>query len=245
MSGNLNSSKLSIVSTPIGNLSDLSSRAVQILQQADIILAENPRHSRLLLSNVDINFKNIKLISFSPRKETSQIPLILNYLQNGARIAMISDAGTPGISDPGSKIINSVIQSGYKSEVIPGPSAVIAALVGSGIVFNRFAFLGFLPKKGKERLRFLSNAYQANLAIIIFESPYRITKTLEELYKIFGELNVVVARELTKYFETFHRGKLGSKLHPPLVEKGEMVIIVEVINPTFSALSAINNKKII
>ncbi len=235
----MNFGKLSIVSTPIGNLSDISPRAVEVLRKANIILAENPKHSKYLLLNIEINFKEIKLINCSARREKDSISFVLSNLQSGANIAIISDAGTPGISDPGSKIIRAVIESNFKIEVIPGPSSIIAALMGSGIITTRFAFLGFLPKKGKERLRLLLGAYQANLSIVMFESPYRITKTLKELNQIFGCLKIIIARELTKYYETFHRGKLGSELQPPLVEKGEMVLIIEVINPDFMPISNI------
>ncbi|MBL4819169.1 MAG: 16S rRNA (cytidine(1402)-2'-O)-methyltransferase [Deltaproteobacteria bacterium] len=218
---------LSIVATPIGNLGDLSPRAAKALQEADIICAENIRHSKKLITTISRHPGVTRFLSCPAPKESACIPKVLNALEAEQHIVLISDAGMPAISDPGGKIIQAVIEAGHKLEVIPGPSAILAALAGSGLITPRFAFLGFLPKKGLERQRIILSSYQAGLALVIFESPHRISKTLNELHKLFGEQKIVVARELTKKFETFHRGILGGDLEPALIEKGEMVIIIE------------------
>jgi 16S rRNA (cytidine1402-2'-O)-methyltransferase len=218
---------LSIVATPIGNLADLSPRAVHTLASSQIILAESPLHSRRLLTHAGINLSKTRLVSCSPPQEKGRIPMLLQALADGQQVSFISDAGAPTVSDPGSSVVRAAIEAGYKIEVIPGPSAVIAALMGAGLIAHRFAFLGFLAKKGKERLRLIAEPHQHGLAVVIFESPYRIHKTLDELFKLLGPQKVVVARELTKRFETFHRGILGEKLTPEVPAKGEMVIVIE------------------
>jgi 16S rRNA (cytidine1402-2'-O)-methyltransferase len=152
---------------------------------------------------------------------------VLERLQKGDRIALLSDAGAPNVSDPGGRIVEAVVAEELAIEVIPGPSAVVAALMGAGLITHRFAFLGFLPKKGKEREKAILDARRAGFALVIYESPLRIAETLDDLFGFCGPVRVVVARELTKHFETFHRGSLGSDLSPPLIEKGEMVIVVE------------------
>src|SRR3989338_1123240 len=142
---------LKIIATPIGNLGDMSPRAAQALKDCSVILTENKRHSRKLFASIALDLKPIQLISCSAPEESKCIPIILKHLQQGKIIGLISDAGAPAISDPGGRLIQAVIQAGFKIEVIPGPSAVITALMGSGLITHRFAFLGFLPKKGKER----------------------------------------------------------------------------------------------
>lgn len=219
---------LKIIATPIGNLEDMSPRAIHALKESQVILAENITHSRKLFNSIGLDLSDKKLVSCSPPEEPKRIPIVLERLEQGACVALISDAGAPTISDPGGRLISAVIEAGYKIEVIPGPSAIITALMGAGLVANRFAFLGFLPKKGKERQRLIQDSYTAGLALVIFESPNRIQETLEDLFKLCGPQKVVVARELTKHFETFHRGLLGQDLKPALVKKGELVIIIEV-----------------
>jgi 16S rRNA (cytidine1402-2'-O)-methyltransferase len=210
----------------------MSPRAIHALKEANIILAENITHSRKLFNSIGLDLSNAKLISCSPPEEPKRIPIILERLEQGLSIALVSDAGAPTISDPGGRLISAVINAGYKIEVIPGPSAIITALMGAGLMANRFAFLGFLPKKGKERTRLIQESYTAGLALVIFESPNRIQETLEDLFKLCGPQKVVIARELTKHFETFHRGVLGQDLKPALIEKGELVIIVEAQTET-------------
>lgn len=218
---------LKIIATPIGNLSDLSPRAVQALKECHVILAESISHSRKLLSSIGLDLKHTRLISCSATEEMKRVPQVLELLEQGQSVGLISDAGAPAVSDPGARLIQAAIESDYRVEPIPGPSAVITALMGAGLITHRFAFLGFLPKKGKERIRLIQDSYQAGLALVIFESPHRISKTLAELFELCGSKKVVVARELTKLYETFHRGSLGSALKPSLIEKGEFVIIIE------------------
>jgi 16S rRNA (cytidine1402-2'-O)-methyltransferase len=218
---------LKIVCTPIGNLGDISSRAIETLKSSTLILAESTSHSRKLLTALHVDLKNIKLLSCSQHEEENRTRLVIKRLEKDDIISLISDAGAPTISDPGGRLVEAVIAAGHRIEVIPGPSAVIAALMGAGLVTTRFAFLGFLTRKGKERERLIKNARAMNLAIVIYESPHRVEKTLADLLKWCGPKRVVVARELTKQFETFHRGILGQTLFPLFVEKGEAVIVVE------------------
>ena len=218
---------LKIIATPIGNLADMSPRAIHALKEAHVILAENITHSRKLFNSIALDLSDKKLISCSPPEEPKRIPVILERLKEGSCVALVSDAGAPAVSDPGARLISAVIDAGYKIEVIPGPSAIITALLGAGLVAHRFTFLGFKHKKGKERTRLIQDSYTAGLALVIFESPNRIAETLEDLFKLCGAQKVVVARELTKHFETFHRGILGQDLKPVLVEKGELVILIE------------------
>jgi len=218
---------LKIVATPIGNLKDISLRAIESLRHSSAIFAESIAQSRKLLTALDINLKNIRLISCGQQEEEARIKVALERLCNNETISFISDAGTPNISDPGGRLVEAVIEAGYKIEVIPGPSAFIAALMGAGLITTRFAFLGFLSKKKKEREVLVKNALNAGLALVIYEAPNRVLKTLEDLHNYCGPKRVVVARELTKQFETFHRGILGQSLNPTWVEKGEAVIVIE------------------
>lgn len=218
---------LSIVCTPIGNLGDISKRAADTLRSSSVILAENINHSRKLLSALQVDLKNTQMLSCAQQDEEKRIKVVLEKLEAGDHISLISDAGAPSISDPGGRLVDAVIQAGYKIEVIPGPSAVIAALMGAGVISHRFAFLGFLPKKGKERERLIQGSRALGMALVIYESPNRVLATLDSLFELCGPKRVVVARELTKQFETFHRGVLGAELSPPFVPKGEAVIVIE------------------
>lgn len=219
--------KLKVVCTPIGNLADLAPRAKEALLRAPVILAEDTRHTRRLLSAMQISLTDKKLISCDQRRETERVSVIIEHLQQGDDVVLVSDAGAPCVSDPGARLVDAVTQAGISVEVVPGPSAVIAALMGAGLDTTRYAFLGFLPKTGKERERLIRETAALGLALVIYESPERVTTTLSDLFRWRGTCRVVVARELTKQFETFHRGVLGSPLMPELVERGEMVIVVE------------------
>jgi len=218
---------LRVICTPIGNLQDISPRALDALKTAKVIFAEDTRHSKKLFDAFAIDLSDKKLLSCHQQIEPARIEVAISKLAEGYDIALVTDAGAPGISDPGGRLVDAVAKAEYPIEVIPGPSAIIAALMGAGLVANRFAFLGFLPRKGGLRERLVKNAMACNLALVIFESPARITKTLEQLAVWCGAKRVVVARELTKKFETFHRGKLGGEMSPALIEKGEMVVVVE------------------
>lgn len=220
---------LRIISTPIGNIQDLSPRAAKALFDANIILVENITESRKLFNSLCMNLKNVKLIEYGSYNENKCIPSIIEYLKSGNTLAIISDAGTPTISDPGANIIKAIASANHKIEIIPGPSALIGALMGSGFCAKRFIYLGFLSRD-KEQIHFLKQYRNFDGNIILFESPNRIKKTLDSLFNVFGAREIVVARELTKIHETFHRGILGKTLTPPLTEKGEIVVVINTLN---------------
>ena len=213
--------KLSILSTPIGNLQDLSPRTIKTLEKAEVIFTESPKIIKNLLQTQK------RIIAYSSHNEKKYINLLLNFLKNNTHVCLLSDSGNPTISDPGHILIRAAINAGYSIEVIPGPSAIITSIVGSGLAISRFAFLGFLPKKGIHRSQLITNTYKLGLSLIIFESPKRILHTLKELKLLLGDKKIIIARELTKYFETYHRGSLNTALCPPLIPKGEITIIIE------------------
>lgn len=218
--------RLAVVATPIGNLADLSPRAAETLKTADIVLCEDTRHSKPLLDRVG---SHARLVSCHAHNERERKDLVVNALLQGQRVALVSDAGAPAVSDPGGRIVEEVVAAGHEVEVLPGPSALVAALMGAGIDVSRFAFLGFLPKSGKPRRVLLEAAAKAGLGVALYEAPQRVSETLVDLFEALGPRRVVVARELTKLHETFHRGTLSptGALQPPFVEKGEVVILVE------------------
>jgi len=219
--------KLQVVGTPIGNLEDLTLRAKRTLTEASVILAEDTRQTRVLLESCGISLAGKQLLSCNAHNEKGRMNGVLEHLSAGVDVALVTDSGAPCISDPGGHMVEAVVEAGFDVEVIPGASAPIAALMGAGLIATRFAFLGFLPLKGKERERLVTDAFQAGLAVVLFESAQRIEKTLADLFAWCGPQKVVVARELTKKFETFHRGILGQELSPSLMLKGEMVVVVE------------------
>lgn len=216
--------RLYIVSTPIGNLEDITLRALRILKEADLICAEDTRVTGRLLAHYQI--KNT-LLSYHSYNEAARIPQILNYLKEGRQIALVSDAGTPGISDPAHKLVRAAIAAGVPVEPLPGPTASITALVASGLPTDRFVFEGFLPrKKGRQtRLKFLS---EEPGTIILYESAPRIQKTIEDIVKNFGNRYIVISRELTKKFEEFIRGYAGEVLQKLKTRslKGEIVLLI-------------------
>lgn len=217
--------KLSVVSTPIGNLADLSARAAQCLQAADLVACEDTRHSGILLKAHGIDTPRISLHQHNEAARTAQL---LEKLEAGKHIAYISDAGTPLISDPGARLVHRVAEAGHQIEVIPGPSAVTAALAGSGFPADRFYFGGFLSTKKVARSRELEEALARTETSVFFDSPHRIVSTLEILAALAPERPLVVARELTKKFEEFRRGNSTELVasfqeRPP---KGEFVLIL-------------------
>lgn len=221
-------SALKIIATPIGNIRDITLRALDELKNADIILAEDTRHTKALLSALSVTLKDsARLISCDSRREESRSEYVLKLLAQNLKVVLVCDAGTPSVSDPGSLLVQAVVAGLGSIEVIPGPSALTAALMGAGIDTTRFAFLGFLPQKKNARKKIIESAALAGLALIFYESPLRSQALLDELFQLLGPRRVVVARELTKIYETFHRGTLGEALNPGLVEKGECVIIIE------------------
>ena len=215
---------LRVVATPIGNLADLSPRAAEALRSADVILCEDTRHSRPLLDRAGASGR---AVSCHAHNERERIDDVVAALERGEQEALITDAGAPALSDPGGRIVEAVAARGLRVEVVPGPSALVAALMGAGIDTARFAFLGFLPRRGRARRALLADVVRAGFATVLYESPTRVQETLNDLHEALGARRVVVARELTKLHETFHRGTLGGELVPPLVVKGEVVIVVE------------------
>ena len=215
---------LRIVSTPIGNLSDITYRAIDILKDSHIIAAEDTRVSRKLLNHYDIE---TKMISYFEHNKFSRIKQIIATLSNGMDVAVISDAGTPAISDPSYKLIREAISIGAKIESIPGASAVLAALVSSGLPTDRFIFEGFLPPK-KGRKKRIENIANENATIVIYESKNRIQRTIKQLLDILGDRPAVICRELTKLHEQFIRGTLSSLLSSVVEKtlKGEIVLLV-------------------
>lgn len=230
--------KLAVVCTPIGNLADLSPRAAEVLARADIVLCEDTRHSRPLLDKVG---SRARLVSCHAHNERERRDLVIDALARGERVALVSDAGAPGLSDPGGRIVEELVAAGHGVEVFPGPTALTAALMGAGIDMSRFSFVGFLPRRGGARRALLDAACRAGFGVALYEAPQRVQECLEDLFEVFGPRRVVVARELTKLHETFHRGTLASEgalLQPPLVEKGEVVILVEAGEPPAQASDA-------
>lgn len=214
------------IPTPIGNLGDITLRALEILKSADRIACEDTRHSAPLLAHHGISGK--PLVALHEHNEARRAPELVAAARAGETVAVISDAGMPGISDPGYRLVHACIESGTPFEVLPGPSSVITALIGSGFPCHAFRFGGFLSVKSGKRRSALSSALESGETGIFFESPHRLLSTLEILAEIDPAARVCVARELTKKFETYHRGSAADLLthfraHPP---KGEIVLLV-------------------
>ena len=216
---------LYIVSTPIGNLEDITLRALRVLKEADLIAAEDTRHTGLLLRHFGIQ---AQLTSYFEGNELKKREFILSRLKEGAQIALVSDAGTPGISDPGFRLIQKVIQDQIPVIPIPGPSAVITALSVSGLPTDAFLFKGFLPHKSGKRKDLLKQLEEVRETLIFYESPHRILVTLMDILDSLGDREIVLARELTKIYEEVLRGKVseienqiaGRKL------KGEITLVI-------------------
>jgi 16S rRNA (cytidine1402-2'-O)-methyltransferase len=226
-SSNLNATKgiLYIVSTPIGNLEDITLRALRILKEVDLIAAEDTRHTVLLLRHFGIQKP---LTSYFEGNELRKKEFILSRLKQGDRIALVSDAGTPGISDPGFRLIQTAAESEIPIVPIPGPSAVIAALSVSGLPTDAFLFKGFLPHKSKKRRDLLKQLEETKETLIFYESPHRLTETLKDILDTFGDREIVLTRELTKIYEEILRGKV-SEIQKQIGEKklkGEITLII-------------------
>ncbi|HET9443743.1 MAG TPA: 16S rRNA (cytidine(1402)-2'-O)-methyltransferase [Acidimicrobiales bacterium] len=219
---------LVLVATPIGNLGDLSPRAVEALAGADVIACEDTRHSRKLLHHAGITTR--RLVSVHAHNEREQAGRLVAEMAAGRRVAYVSDAGTPGISDPGERLVQAALAAGVAVEVVPGPSALLAALVLSGLPAHRFCFEGFLPRRGGDRARRLHALAAEARTTVLYEAPHRIEATMADLAEACGgERRVAVARELTKRFEEVWRGRLAEavehvKATPP---RGEYVVVVE------------------
>lgn len=218
---------LYIVATPIGNLEDITLRAIRTLKEVDYIAAEDTRHSSILLNKYEIKKPAISFHAFSDNRKLQEI---LQLLREGKNIALISDAGTPGISDPGYVLVKAAREQGIQVVPIPGPSAVLAALSASGLPTHQFLYLGFLPmKKGRQTL--LESLKTEERTIVFYESPHRLLKTLGELTEKFGDRSLCIARELTKIHEEFFRGTAKEAYDHFASKKilGEFVIILGAI----------------
>ena len=217
---------LYVVSTPIGNMGDFSFRAVEVLNAVAVVLAEDTRHSRHLLDRYEIK---TQLIAYHEHNEAKTTPRLVERLLSGESIALISDAGTPLLSDPGARLVRAAVDAGVPVTAVPGASALLAALVSSGLELDRFTFFGFLPRKGGERRETVSEIVQLRHAAVVYEAPSRVADTLSNLAEAgAADRAAVVARELTKQFEELRRGTVSALAAyyldaPP---RGEVVIVV-------------------
>jgi 16S rRNA (cytidine1402-2'-O)-methyltransferase len=225
MSETIQAGALYIVSTPIGNLDDITLRAIKILGSVDLIAAEDTRKTKFLLNHLSISKP---LVSYFSYNEVRRVPELIDQLKQGKSVAVVTDAGTPGISDPAFRLISAAIENDISVIPIPGPSAALAALVASGLLTERFVFEGFLPVKKGRKTKF-EELKDETRTIIIYESPFRIERTLEDIVKHLGMRRIVVARELTKKFEEIVRGVSTEVLEHVrrTSPKGEFVIVVE------------------
>jgi 16S rRNA (cytidine1402-2'-O)-methyltransferase len=226
---------LVLVATPIGNLGDLSPRAVDTLRTADVIAAEDTRRTRALLTAAGIPAGN-RLRSVHAHNERAQATKIVEAVRAGLRVAYVSDAGTPGIADPGERLVRACLDAQLPVEVVPGPSALLAALVLSGLPAGRFRFEGFLPRKGSGRAERLASIATADATVVVYESPHRVAATLADLRAACGDdREVAVARELSKVFEEVVRGPVGEIADAAAkasAAKGEHVVVVAPAAPT-------------
>ncbi len=205
----MNQGTLYLVATPIGNLGDITVRAIEVLKSVDLIACEDTRHSRVLLDHFGIKRPLTSYHDFSEKQRASGI---LEKIKNGTNVALISDAGTPGIADPGYRLITGAIREGIRLESLPGASAFLSALVISGLPADRFVFEGFFPVKSGQKKTKLLLLKDETRTVIFYESPHRILKTLETLKEALGDIEIVVARELTKKFEEVLRKKVSDMI---------------------------------
>ncbi len=216
---------LYLVATPIGNLQDITLRALRTLKECDVIAAEDTRRTGQLLKVFEISKPLLSYFQFNEAKRSEEI---IERLRRGQKIALVTDAGSPGISDPGERVVKAAIAAGFRVEPVPGASALVAALTASGLPSQEFHFVGFLPHKSGQRLKKLASLSKIEGTLVLYESPYRVEKLLAELQQSLPERQVVLARELTKKFEEFLRGTAAELLERirqrPV--KGEFVVLV-------------------
>lgn len=224
--GEENTGTLYVVGTPIGNLEDVSFRTLSILRKVSLIAAEDTRHTRKLLSHYDIH---TPLTSFYEYNEREKAPRLIEKLKQGSSIALVSKAGMPTISDPGYHLVKMAIDNQLKVVPVPGPCALVLALVASGLTTNRFVFEGFLGRTRKERLKRLKELSKERRTIVIYEAPHRICKLLPEIKEVLGDRRITIARELTKKFEEIIRGKISEVevLFKKKQPRGEFTLVIE------------------
>ncbi|MGV3152751.1 16S rRNA (cytidine(1402)-2'-O)-methyltransferase [Sarcina ventriculi] len=218
--------KIYLVPTPIGNLGDITLRALEVLKSVDLIAAEDTRQSLKLLNHFNIKKS---LISYHKHNEQGKSEELIDRVRNGENIAVISDAGTPGISDPGSIVLKKCIENGIDVEVLPGATAFTTAIIYSGLDTSAFIFRGFLPRENKEKKEFVESLKDRRETIIFYESPYRVIDTLRFLKENFGNRNIAVCRELTKLHEEIYRGSLEEAIcyFNDNIPKGEFVLVLQ------------------
>ncbi|HEY1663208.1 MAG TPA: 16S rRNA (cytidine(1402)-2'-O)-methyltransferase [Verrucomicrobiae bacterium] len=221
----LTSSTLYLVATPIGNLEDITLRALRVLRECDVVAAEDTRRSGQLLKHFGISKPLLSYFQFNEAKRSEEI---IARLGRGEKIALITDAGSPGISDPGERVVAAAIAAGFRVESVPGACALVAGITASGLSTDEFHFVGFLPHKSGQRRNKLESLKAVGGTLVFYESPYRIEKLLGELNEVFPDREVVLARELTKKFEEFLRGKPAGLLEIAKKRslKGEFVVMV-------------------
>ena len=216
---------LYLVATPIGNLEDITLRAVRTLRECDLVAAEDTRHTGLLLQHIGVRKPLLSTFRFNEARRSEQI---LEHLGRGDKVALVTDAGSPGISDPGERVVRAALAAGYRVEPVPGPCALVAALTASGLATDEFHFAGFLPCKTGQRRRRLELLAGLPGTLVLYESPYRVERLLAELTEVMSEREIVIARELTKKFEEFLRGRPGELLEQVRARpvKGEVVVVI-------------------
>jgi len=219
---------LYLVATPIGNLEDITLRAIRVLREAAVVAAEDTRHTGKLLAHLGIHTQTT---SFYEQNELERIPRLISRLTAGESVALVSDAGTPGISDPGYRLVRAAIEAGIPVEAVPGASAVLTALVASGLPTNAFAFLGFAPPRAQARERWLASLATRQETIVFFEAPHRVRETLEAAARILGDRTAMVGRELTKLHEEKIRGRLTEILGQLTETRGEFTIVLAPADP--------------
>src|SRR3989440_7080211 len=217
---------LYLVATPIGNLEDITLRALRTLRECDLVAAEDTRRSGQLLKHFGISKPMLSYFQFNEARRSEEI---IERLRRGEKVALVTDAGSPGISDPGERVVRAALTAGFRVESVPGPCALVAALTASGLPTDEFHFVGFLPHKSGQRRNRLEALKEVPGTIVLYESPYRIEKLLTELTEIFPDRSVVLARELTKKFEEFLRGKPAELLEMAKRRslKGEFVVLID------------------
>ena len=221
----LTPSTLYLVATPIGNLEDITLRALRVLKECDVVAAEDTRRSGQLLKHFGISKPLLSYFQFNEAKRSEEI---IGRLRRGEKVALVTDAGSPGISDPGERVVKAAITAGFRVETVPGACALVAGLTASGLPTGEFHFIGFLPHKSGQRRSKLESLKAFDGTLVLYESPYRIAKLLGELNEFFPEREVVLARELTKKFEEFLRGKPAALLEVTNQRslKGEFVVMI-------------------
>ncbi|MBC8097779.1 MAG: 16S rRNA (cytidine(1402)-2'-O)-methyltransferase [Akkermansiaceae bacterium] len=221
----LTAGTLYLVATPIGNLEDITLRALRVLRECDVVAAEDTRHSGQLLRHFEISKPLLSYFQFNEAKRSEEI---IERLRRGEKVALVTDAGSPGISDPGERVVKAAIAAGLRVESIPGPSALVAGLTASGLPTEEFHFIGFLPHKSGQRRNKLEALKAVPGTLVLYESPYRIEKLLGELSEVYPDQQIVLARELTKKFEEYLRGKPAElvALLKTRTLKGEFVVMI-------------------